>query len=196
MATTKTSQSRGKFAGSFGEQLKDTARDELGKFAGGAFDTLMGRFPTPPTSENGSLPPFGPERMTPPWQKKEKPRETMLFNFKERQENLEVRAKIQELIKEIRREIISLQQTQKSMLAEAAKITVEQLPEKPGIYHIHFLEWILKTLRDLRKKVSESASWLGVMRGKQKKMGFWGNYKKHGTQYGLSGERTAATQSG
>lgn len=186
----------GNFAGSFFEQLNDNLKDETGKFASGIGNSILGRFPTDSNGvgEQRAYPPLSPEFM-PPLKKKQRSPEIALFTYREREDNLKTRDQIKHLMNEISRQIILIQKEQKAVLNEAAKITVEQLPEKPGIYHIRFLEWVLKTLQDLRKKVSESSEWFNMVRGKRKN-GFWGMAKKHGTQFSMSGERSTATQSG
>ena len=46
------------------------------------------------------------------------------------------------------------------------------------------------------KKVEDSGAWLGKVQGKGAKKGYWGMFKQHGTTFGLSGERSVATQVG
>lgn len=181
------------------EQFKDTARNELGAMGRTAANSLMGRLPTQNTpGENmGVFPPMSPERM--PFGKqieKRKAPEIMLFSWAERSEAIEVKEQIKALVKQIRQEIGSIEKQNQILVAQAAKLTIEQLPDNPGIYHIRFLEWILRTLRDIRKKVSESSTWFQMLQGKRGKAGYWGKAKKHGTSFTLSGERTAATQTG
>src|SRR5690606_10788614 len=104
-------------------------------------------------------------------------------------------AELKEIIQRIAKEVSEIEKTNKNLIKDVKKISVEQLPDKPGIYHIRFFEWLLGMVTELKKKVSESSSWLSVARGKQKK-GYWAMAKKKGTSFTLSGERTAATQSG
>jgi hypothetical protein len=192
--TKNTANKAGNVSGSFFEQLTDSFKSEPGKIARGMANSLIGKLPGS-ISEAGDYPQMSPEYM-PQLKKKERGPEVQVFSFAERRENLEVKAQIRDLIQEIRREIISLEKEQKSMLNDAAKIVVENMSEKPGIYHVRFLEWILTTLRDLRKKVSESGTWFSMVVGKRKRMGFWGMAQKHGTAFTMSSERTVATQSG
>jgi len=52
-------------------------------------------------------------------------------------------------------------------------------------------------VKNLRQKVEEGRTWLAAFsQRKIKKMGYWKMYKKHGTTFGLSHERTVATQTG
>jgi hypothetical protein len=71
-----------------------------------------------------------------------------------------------------------------------------ETPVDPGIYHVTFLERLRSFIQLLREQVDDSRTWLTVSSKRQKKMAFWGLYKKHGTQFGLSSERTVSTQAG
>jgi len=57
-------------------------------------------------------------------------------------------------------------------------------------------ERISSILKLLREQVDDSRTWLSLHTNRKQKRGFWGMYKKHGTQFGLSNERTLATQAG
>jgi hypothetical protein len=66
------------------------------------------------------------------------------------------------------------------------------MPEKLGVYHVRFLEIILKILQSIKLKINESGTWLEAMRSKRAKRGsaFMANSKKKGTQYSMSQELT------
>lgn len=193
--------------GSFFENLKDlgsstgkTAVSESGKIAAGVLSGIVGggTQPLSPWENQMNKSPLSPERFPkkPEWTTPAKPREIQVFSHLERERQLQDNVEIKRLVEEIRKEIIFLAKKQKTVISETAKITVEMLPANPGPYHIRFFEWLLKLLRDLRKKVSESATWLGVLRSKKRQRNYWKMYKKHGTSFGLSGERAVATQAG
>ncbi len=84
----------------------------------------------------------------------------------------------------------------KSFEHEVAKVTLEAPPKNAGVYHKHFFEWLISMIRDMRKKVSESKTWLSVFQSKKKKRGYWYMFKKHGTSFALSDERGIATATG
>lgn len=202
-SSSSTKSKSNTIKGSVFEQLKDfsgqfgkTAVSEAGKIGGGVFSQML---KGPQTySEAGQNRLMSPERYpTRPEQLiKPRPAEIRIFNFKEREEQLQVGREIKAVLQEIKKEIFLLEKKQKMVIAEASKLTVAEIPEKPGIYHVRFFEWILSILRDLHKKISESATWLSALNTKKKRKGYWGMFKKHGTKFGLSGERTVATQSG
>lgn len=136
-----------------------------------------------------------------PWGKEKqatKPkREFSLFKYQEYYEKELIKKEIKELTEQIKKEIELLKKADASLLSDIKdiqKIGVEELPEKPGIYHIRFLEIILSILRNLRAKVGESRTWLAAMVSKRKKRGslFGSLSKKKGTQYSLSQELQAS----
>lgn len=109
------------------------------------------------------------------------------------QENTQViQVKIQEIIVELKR----LTASSKILQAEFKEITVEQRIEKPGKYHLSFFEWMLSVVRSARLKVEDAGAWLSATYAKKAKRNYWAMFKKHGTTFGLSGERVVATQTG
>jgi tRNA(Ser,Leu) C12 N-acetylase TAN1 len=120
-------------------------------------------------------------------------KEFTVFSYSQYYEQELVKKKINELLDLIKQEIQVIKKTEKSLLSEVKDIenlTIESLPKKSGIYHIRFLETILSLLRNIRKKVSESKTWLEALMTKKKERGslFLIRAKKRGTQYSLSQE--------
>jgi hypothetical protein len=99
-------------------------------------------------------------------------------------------------IQEIKAELIALANSTKILQTEIASVSVEQSTTQVGIYHAHFFEWMLGMLKAARERVESSEAWMNANHGKQGKKGYWGMFKKHGTQFGLSNERAVATQVG
>lgn len=105
-------------------------------------------------------------------------------------------AQIKQQIEAVRAELKALASSVAQLNAEIKK-TVAEVPVDPGIYHLNFFERLRSVLAILREQVDDSRSWLALSSNrKQKKMGYWGMYKKHGTTFGLSNERSLATQAG
>jgi hypothetical protein len=120
-------------------------------------------------------------------------KEFTVFSYNHYYEQEIVRKKINQLLDLIKNEINLIKQTEKSLISEVKDIeknTIEEFTQKSGIYHINFLEIILSILKNVRKKVSESKSWLEALISKKKKRGsiFLTRSKKMGTQYSLSQE--------
>lgn len=106
--------------------------------------------------------------------------------------DVEVNRKIQQILNELRLLSKSVEKVSK----EAAKISVEQAPSKGGIYHANFFEWILKTIKMARAKVDESNLWLQQFQSRSKQKGYWAMFKKHGTSFAMSDERSLASSVG
>jgi len=120
-------------------------------------------------------------------------KEFSLFSYQEYYERELVKKQIKELVEQIRKEIELIKKADKALLnqvSEIKNISVEQLSEKPGIYHVRFLEIVLRILKSLRQKIGESKTWLTAMISRKKKRGslFMALSKKKGTQYSLSQE--------
>lgn len=123
--------------------------------------------------------------------------EKLIFSFQERKEEQDVTRETKYLIEKLKEQVTLLEKSEKALTSQITKIKVEQLPKKSGIYHIRFFEWLLGVVKQLRMKVEEGRAWLATFTNrKKKKMGYWNMYKKHGTTFGLSHERTLSTQTG
>jgi hypothetical protein len=172
--------------------VKNTA-NEFKKIGSGVFDQFFGSYDT--DYNDGLESPLN-------WQKESKPtqktkQEFKLFNYTEYYEKELVKRQIKELTEQIKKEIELIKKADASLLNEVRdveKISLNSLPEKPGIYHIRFLEIVLNILRALRAKIGESKTWLQALVSKKKKRGslFLARSKKQGTQYSLSQELQTA----
>lgn len=110
-----------------------------------------------------------------------------------RQELTELQRNIQEIQHELRK----LLSSSKVLQMEFNEVAVENATPEIGQYHMNFFEWMLLVIRQAREKVEDSGAWLNTVKGKgAKKNGYWGMFKKHGTSFGLSSERSTATQTG
>lgn len=124
---------------------------------------------------------------------KAKKQEVKVFNYQEYYETTLIKKQIQELTDAIKKEIEMIKKADASLIndvRDVEKLTINDLPEKPGIYHVRFLELVLSILRTLRAKVGESKTWLQALMSKKKKRGslFAVRSKKSGTQYSMSQE--------
>ncbi len=122
-----------------------------------------------------------------------KRQEFSIFNYQNYYEKEIVRKQIKELSQQINKEIEMLKKADVSLqkdVREVEKIVLEEVPDKPGIYHVRFLEIILGMLRHMRENIGESKTWLQAMISRKKKRGslFAALTKKKGTQYSLSNE--------
>lgn len=166
---------------------KNTA-DAFGKIGGGMLDQLFGGS-SHEDDDFGSE--FNSIKETSKSQSKKQ--EVKIFHYQEYYETTLIKKQMQELTDAIKREIEMIKRADASLLNEirdVEKLTVNDLPEKPGVYHIRFLELVLNILRTLRAKVGESKTWLQALMSKKKKRGslFAVRSKKQGTQYSMSQE--------
>lgn len=168
---------------------KTVAKDVTGKIASDALASLFGT----PVKKQGEISPNKPvqfQKERSPFPGFRRPEMTPRAPFVHQEE-----PHLKEQIEAIRGEIKALSASIKSLNTEIGK-TVSEEPVNPGIYHKNFFERLRSMLVILREQVDDSRSWLALQNNKKKKMGYWGRYKKHGTQFGLSNERTLATQAG
>ncbi len=123
--------------------------------------------------------------------------ENLIFSRTERLEEQNLARETQIIMEKLKEQITLLEKSEKNLVNEVSKVKVEQLPKKSGIYYVRFLEWMLTIVKQLRTKVEDGRAWLATFnQRKKKRMGYWQMYKKHGTTFGLSHERTLATQTG
>ena len=104
-------------------------------------------------------------------------------------------AGLKQQIDAIRAELKALAASVKSLNMEVQKAVIET-PVAPGVYHLNFFEKLKSFLQVLREQIDDSRTWLSFQNNRKKKQGYWGMYKKHGTNFGLSNERSLATQAG
>lgn len=107
-------------------------------------------------------------------------------------ESREMEQKISEIVAELRQLISASAELQ----TQFKHVAVEQRIEKPGKYHLNFFEWMLIVIKTARMRVEDSQNWLSMFASKKKQKGYWQQFKKHGTTFGLSNERVVATQTG
>ncbi len=124
-------------------------------------------------------------------------RRESVFNFREHYEKESVQHEIQQLQQAIRQEIEAIKKSGTDLSHEVRqidKLTVEDMPNKVGVYHVRFLEVMLSLLRSVREKIGDSKTWLQAMISRKQKRGslFAVRSKKMGTQYSLSQELQSA----
>lgn len=110
----------------------------------------------------------------------------------DKKEQQEVQMQVQQIVNELKQLASSIE----IISNEVKAITVEQRVTKPGKYHLNFFEWMLAVVKSARLKVEDAGSWMGAMKGKGQKMGYWDQFEEKGTSFGLSNERSVATQVG
>jgi len=99
-------------------------------------------------------------------------------------------------VEQIKAELAKLVKSSEMLKLQFAEVGVEQTTKNIGTYHLNLFEWMLSVIRAAREKVEDSSAWLGAAQGKGAKKDYWSMFKKHGTTFGLSGERSVATSVG
>lgn len=178
----------------FGSSVVKNTSNEFKKMGSGVFDQFFGSYDTDYNDAvENPMGAWGKEAKQPAKQKQE----FKLFNYTEYYEKELVKRQINELTEQIKKEIELIKKADESLLNEirdVESLSLNALPDKPGIYHIRFLEIVLSILRTLRAKIGESRTWLQALVSKKKKRGslFMARSKKQGTQYSMSQELSNA----
>lgn len=102
---------------------------------------------------------------------------------------------LKQQIEAVRMELKGIAESLKNLHQDVQK-AINEVPVEPGIYHINFFARLKSFLKLLREQIDDSRTWLNLSMGRRKKMGYWGMFKKHGTTFGLSSERSIATAAG
>jgi len=166
---------------------KAVTQDVMGKIGADALASVTGRIPSSGELKANEPLEFSTEKQTTP---AVRPR-TEISHPVFRQEDM----RIKEQIEAVRSELKALAASVTNLHQEVTR-TITEMPVDPGVYHVNFFEQLKSFLLALRERVDDSRNWLSTFNARRKKIGYWGMYKKHGTQFGLSSERTTATQAG
>src|SRR3989344_3421954 len=108
-----------------------------------------------------------------------------------KEQELLVQRKIDEIRMEIKQLISEVKTVDKEIQQAASNEYVD-----PGEYHLNFLDRLKTALNLMLVEMKTSSTWLQTHKSKKKRMGYWAQYKKKGTTFGLSHERNVATQVG
>lgn len=126
-----------------------------------------------------------------------KANETVVFSHKLTHEDRKISQETSQILSELKKQVTVLQKSEKALSNEISKVKVDQLPPQAGIYYLRYFEWLSGLIRGLTVKINQGTAWLAAFNERsKKKMGYWKKYKKHGTTFGLSQERSLATQTG
>jgi hypothetical protein len=125
-------------------------------------------------------------------EKKAREQERMLAKQQEEELFLRMKARQEEVKKEIeviRDAILKIAKSLGAVGHEFEKAAF-QAPANPGRYHVSFFAKLKETLELIKKRLDDSASWMHTMNNRAKKMPyFWTQVQKSGTKYQFSSER-------
>lgn len=178
---------------------KTVTKDVVGKVGVDALTSILGSAP----KQQGELRPNQPiiipdrqvhepqsERTYPPFLRPEvKPVAAHSIMHEDKEQ-------LNKQIESIRHELKAISASIQSLNTDIGN-AVREVPVNPGVYHANFFDRLKAILIVLREQIDDSRSWLALSaQKKQKKLGYWGMFKKHGTSFGLSNERSLATSAG
>lgn len=126
-------------------------------------------------------------------------KERMMARQKEEAERAKFKANqkaVEKQIDQLRATILKIAKSTKNLSWEVEKAAFET-PVLPGTYHLNFFEKLKQALEVIKKRIDDSASWMGTLNKRNKRMPFyWKQVKKSGTKYMMSQERQVATSAG
>jgi hypothetical protein len=160
-------------------------RDLLGGIISEAKQQVLGI--TPPRS--GVLEPDKPISIFPPERKEEFQFQKVERRWRREcptpvvEDSREIVYKINLVLEEIKKLAKETEGLEKDLAIQA----LEEVPEKPGVYHVHFFQWILELIKLARKKIHEASTWLVVWQTKKRKKGLLAGYG-----FGVSKKSTTA----
>lgn len=177
--------------GSIPSQITSNTTAELGKIGADIVSALTGSIPKSGELQPGEVIELGGKKA----EKPEEIRVTPHIEVHTRPNATELDAQTKQQIEAIRQELKELAKSLKGLHQEVTNAVASE-PVDPGIYHVNFYEQLRSFLAVLRQQIEDSRNWLAAFNTRKKKMGYWGMYKKHGTTFGLSSERSLATSAG
>lgn len=127
-------------------------------------------------------------------EKEQRFREIMMAKQHEdddRQRFLNKQKEAEKQIESLREAILKIAKSIQNFSSEVEKAAFEA-PVNPGKYHLGFFETLKSTLEIIKKRLDDSASWMQEFNKRKDRVPFfWAQFKKSGTKYMLSSERSA-----
>jgi len=170
-------------------------------------DALSSLFGSQPTPKQGELTPGEPINLGNQTQQETvedmpfmpRPKKADMFSDyisnealnKLKQNEAQMAQKIEEIRFELRALIKAIKNVDKSVESAASQNIVD-----PGQYHLDFLDRLKTVLKVMRQNLNHSSTWLNALKSRKKERSYWKMYKKKGTSFGLSNERSVSTQVG
>jgi len=127
-------------------------------------------------------------------EKEQRFREIMMAKQHEdedRQRFLNKQKEVERQIETLRDAILKIAKSTQNFSSEVEKAAF-QAPANPGKYHLGFFETLKNSLELIKKRLDDSAGWMQEFnKRKDRAPFFWAQFKKSGTKYMLSSERSA-----
>ena len=108
----------------------------------------------------------------------------------DRQRFLNKQKEVEKQIESLRDAILKIAKSTQNFSSEVEKAAFEA-PVNPGKYHLGFFETLKRSLEIIKKRLDDSASWMQEFNKRKDRVPFfWAQFKKSGTKYMLSSERS------
>lgn len=109
----------------------------------------------------------------------------------DRQRFLNKQKEVEKQIESLRDAVLKIAKSTQNFSSEVEKAAFEA-PVNPGKYHLGFFETLKRSLELIKKRLDDSASWMQEFNKRKDRVPFfWAQFKKSGTKYMLSSERSA-----
>ncbi|MBI5356829.1 hypothetical protein HZB78_04425 [Candidatus Collierbacteria bacterium] len=109
----------------------------------------------------------------------------------DRQRFMNKQKEVERQIESLRETILKIAKSTRNFASEIEKAAFIA-PVNPGKYHVGFFETLKSTLEFVKKTLDDGANWAQMFNKRQDKTPFfWAQFKKSGTKYMLSSERSA-----
>lgn len=118
------------------------------------------------------------------------------LNGRESRREMETSNQIRGNIEMILLELKKLKESSDEMESAFKDVVIDDVPQKPGIYHLRFFEGFLKIVVKLREKVDDASVFAKLFKGRKQERSYSAMAKKKGTSFTLHHDRAVATQTG
>ena len=110
----------------------------------------------------------------------------------EGESTIQIRQQIERILVELK----NLKDSSEELATVFRDVAIDEVPEKPGVYHLTFFEGFLKLVIKMKDKVEDGVIFAKLFKSRKKEKSYASMAKKGGTAYTLHHDRTPATQTG
>jgi hypothetical protein len=103
---------------------------------------------------------------------------------------------IKQQLEQILAELRNLKASSDELQNVFKDVVVDDVPDKPGVYHLTFYEGFLKLVMKMRDKVQDGVVYAKLYSGRKAEKGYQAMAKKGGTSFTQHHDRAVATQTG
>lgn len=105
-------------------------------------------------------------------------------------------AAIRQQLEMILAELRKLKDSSEELETVFKDVVIDEIPEKPGIYHLTFYEGFLKLVIKMRDKVEDGVIYAKLFKSRKQERSYHAMAKKGGTSFTMHQDRAVATQTG